>query len=175
MWSPMYPTEKFDIIIKIQEKEKPEEFNTNTAIEQIEKELKNHATSYYLKESEFINVLMVELQKNKLKTALKLAKASSPNKFEMIPIERVVLTQPEKILKEIFNISKYKIKDGETFTIQCHIRGDRYIKTKEEFINLIYNEIQKANVKPDENNPDWIIHIEVVGENTGISVLKQNI
>jgi tRNA acetyltransferase TAN1 len=118
---------------------------------------------------------MVELTKNDLKTALKLAKTSIHKKYEIVPIESVVLTRPELIIKQIINMSKNRIKDGETFAIRCNVRGRRYIKSKEEFISTIYREIGKLNGRPDDNHPDWIIHIEVIGENTGLSVLKRNI
>ncbi len=51
---------------------------------------------------------MVELSKNDLKTALKLAKVSGNSNYEMVPIETVVLTRPGKILNQIINISKTK-------------------------------------------------------------------
>jgi tRNA acetyltransferase TAN1 len=73
------------------------------------------------------------------------------------------------------NMSKNRIKEGETFAIRCNILGKRYIRNKEKFINNIYKEIVKLNGRPDETHPDWVIHIEVIGENTGVSVLKRNI
>ncbi len=169
----MIPTEKFDLIVKFEEDKAPTDLNEYMAMKKLEDKLKNHDPRFYLKESEFYNVFLVELMEKNLNTALKLAETSLKKNFEILPIETVVPTRPKEILKEIINTSKDKIKDGETFTIKCNIRGSRYIKTREEFINHLYTEIEKTNRKPDENHPDWIIHIEVVGENTGISVLKQ--
>ena len=170
----MNNTENFDLIVKLEE-ENTLQYDEEMVIEKLENEIKNLDTAYFIKETEFYNVFMVELTRNDLKTALKLSKTSVQNNFEMIPIESVVLTRPEKILKQIINISKNKIKAGETFAIRCNIRGKKYIKTKEEFINSIYKEIEKLNGTPDEIRPNWVIHIEVVGENTGISVLKRKI
>lgn len=135
-------------------------------------ELKNHDPRYYIKESEFYNIFMVELRDNSKINALKLAKRSHDKNYEIVPIESVVLTRPENIANKIINISKDKIKNGETFTIKCNIRGKRYIKSKDEFKKSLYHKIEKLNGKTDDKNPDWIIHIEVVGENTGISVLR---
>lgn len=117
---------------------------------------------------------MVELAKNDLKTALKLAK-TSPSNYKVVPIESVVLTRPDQILRQIINMGQKRIKNGETFTVKCNIRGRRHIKNKEKFIGSIYREIEKLNGKPSETNPDWIINIEVIGENTGISMIKRNI
>lgn len=166
----MIPTEKFDMIVKFEENIPPG-FNEDMIMGKLENELKGYDHHYYLKETEFFNVFMVEFSENRLKTALKLANAYLNHDFKMIPIESVVVTRPEKILENILNISKNRIKGGETFKVECNIRGKRYIKKGEEFINSIYKELEKIDGKPDENSPDWVIHIEVVGENTGVSVL----
>lgn len=168
----MYPTEKFDLIVKMERKKNQEKYSEINYLEQIEQELKNHDPLYYIKESEFYNIYMVELGNDKLKTAIKLAKASLNNTYEMVPIESVVISNSKKIVEEIANISKYKIKSGETFTIKCNVRGKRYINSREDLIKFIHQELEKLNGKPDKNNPDWVIHIEVLGENTGISILK---
>ena len=171
----MYPTEKFDMIVKLEEQENKNEYNEIMAIEQVEMELKNHDPLYYIKESEFCNIFMVELGKDKLKTALKLANASLNNSFEIVPIENVVITRQEKILEQIINTSKDKIKDGETFSVQCNIIGQRYIKSKEELLKSIDQEMKNLKINQAKNEPDWVIHVEVVGENTGISVLKPHL
>lgn len=168
----MYPTERFDLIVKLEEYKNQTRCHEVTTLEQIELELKNHDPFYYLKESEFLNIFMVELRTDKLRTALKLANASLNNAFEMVPIESVVFTRPEKIVDKIINISKDKIKDGETFVVKCNISGQKCIKSQGELVQSIYQEMENLNFKPHENNPDWVIHVEVVGENTGISVLK---
>jgi tRNA acetyltransferase TAN1 len=164
-------TEKFDLIVRLEEENKPQEYYEEIVVEQIEDKLKNYDSRYFIKESEYFNIFMVELDENELQTAVKIAHASQPNKLEMIPIESVVPTKPEIILQRIINISKEKILDGETFKIQCNIRG-RYIKTKDEFISSVVRELVKLNGKQDESNPDWTINIEVLGESTGVSVLR---
>lgn len=171
----MEPTEKFDLIVKFEENNIPQEFNEEIAMEKLEDELKNHDPGYYIKETEFYNIFMVEFKKDRLKTAQKLQDRSVNDDFEMVLIESVVSTSPEKILENILNISKNRIKDGETFTIKCNIKGKRYIKTREAFINSVYKELEKINGKPDEISPDWVINIEALGENTGISVLRRKI
>lgn len=167
----MNSTEKFDLIVELEET--THEFKEDEALKLIEIELKNHSQNYYIKESEFYDVFMVELRPDKFKTAQKLAKTSLKTIYNIIPIESVVLTRPEKIVKEIINMSKDKIKEGETFAVRCKIRGIRYIKSKDEFIHSIIQEIEKLNVRSNEIDPDWVIHVEVVGENTGISILKR--
>ena len=112
---------------------------------------------------------------NNIKTVKKLRNSGIENKLKIIPIDNVVLTRPERIESKIIKISKEKMKNGDTFTIDCNIRGKRYIKSKEVFIKSLYKKIEKLNGKPDDANPNWIIHIEVLGENTGISIVKKDL
>lgn len=170
-WSIMYGIEKFDLIVKIDGNEatlEPEEI----AIEKLKTQLKNQDPYFYLKECEFDNIFMVEL-KGRMNSTTKLSNALPKDNFQMVPIENVVLTRPEVILENILRISAKKIKDEDTFAIRCNIKGSKFIKKRETFIKSIYKEIEKINGKADEIHPDWIIHIEVLGENTGISVINQ--
>lgn len=167
----MTANEKFDLVVELEENNAPE-LDEYMAIEKLEDKLKNYDPRFYMKESEFYNVFLVELMKTNINTAMELAETSLKKNFEIVPIESVISTEPEKIVENVVDISKKKIKSGETFTIRCHIRGKRYIKTNEELMDSIYKELQKTDGRPDENHPDWIIHIQVVGENTGISVVK---
>lgn len=164
--------ENFDLIVKIDENETRHESNEEVAIEKLKNHLKE--PDFYLKECEFDNIFMVEL-KEKLKNIVNLQKRSIQDDFEMLSIENVILTRPDKILENILSISKKRINKGDTFAVRCNIKGNKFIKKREEFIKSVYKEIEKINGKPDEIHPDWIIHIEVLGENTGISVLKQHI
>lgn len=168
----MIPTEKFDMIVKLEEHENQKQEEEILAIEQIEMELENQGPYFYIKESEFYNVYMVELRSDKIETALKLANAAINTAFEIVPIEYVVVTRQDQIIEKVINISKDKIKRGETFKVKCNIRGENYINSKEEFFHHLYHEMEKINILADENNPDWVVHIEVVGENTGVSVMK---
>ena len=168
----MTENEKFDLVIELEKKKVPEEFDEYIAIDKLEDKLNDYDQRFYIKESEFYNVFLVELMERNKNIAMELAETSLKKNFEIIPIESVVSSQPEKIVENIVDNSKNKIKNGETFTIKCNIRGSRYIKTNKEFIDSINNELIKTGRKPDNTHPDWIIHIQVVGENTGISVLK---
>ena len=90
-----------------------------------------------------------------------------------MPIELVIRTRPDIIAEKVITISKDKIKSDETFIVRGDVRGREYIKSKEKFLAFISQEIiEKLGVEIEKNSPDWVIQIEVVGENTGISVLK---
>lgn len=165
------PTEKFDLIVTFEE---TLDYNEQQSkIDEIEATLENLMNSFYIKESEINNVLMVELGSDDLKKSLKLAEESSGISSRFVHIESVVRTRLDIIVQKVINISNDKIKNGETFKIQCDLRGTRYIPSREILLNSLHHEIsKKLKLSSDENDPDWFIHIEVVGENTGISVLK---
>ena len=166
--------ERFDLIVKFEEEETQQDYFEKIVIEHVEDSLKKSNSSYFIKETEYFNIFMVEFNENNIQTAVKIANSTQPRKLEAVPIESVVVTRPDKIQDKIIDMSKKRIKTGEKFAIDCNIRG-RYIKTKEEFIQTLTRELIKLKGQPDESNPDWVIHIEVLGESTGISVLKKHL
>ena len=174
------PTEKFDLLIKLEE-----DRNTDkqlSEIDEIEMTLKNLINSFYIKESELNDVLMVELGfddlKNQmnlddLKSAFVLAQEGRGTTSKFIHIESVVRTRLDQIIEKVINISRDKIKRGETFKIEFNPRDARYLPPRELLLTLLLNEMrEELKIECDEKNPDWFINIEVVGENTGISVLN---
>lgn len=150
----MASNEKFDMIVKFDEENAPTEFDEHLAIEELETELKNHNPSFYIKETEFYNVFLVELMEKNLNTATKLAKTPSNSGFQVVPVEDVVHTQPETILKNLINICNNKIKQGETFSINCNVKGRRYIKSEKDFKDYLHTAAEKINGQVDENSPD---------------------
>ena len=92
---------------------------------------------------------------------------------KVIPIDVVVKTRMDAILEEALVIAREKMSSEDSFVVRSDLRGREYIKSKEEIIEAVSNELlNKLDVIMDEMNPNWIVQIEVVGEDTGISVLK---
>jgi tRNA acetyltransferase TAN1 len=90
-----------------------------------------------------------------------------------VPIESVVRTRLESILEKVVNLAALKVKSGDSFAVRCDVRGRRYIKSKENLINKISDKlVEKLDLSPNGRDPDWIVQVEVVDENTGVSVLK---
>lgn len=88
--------------------------------------------------------------------------------LRLIPIDLVTNTELDDISKEAIKLAA-KIKEGESYKIEVEKR----------FTNLHSRDIiEKIATKIDRkvrlDNPDWIILIEIVGKDTGISVLKSN-
>jgi tRNA acetyltransferase TAN1 len=86
--------------------------------------------------------------------------------LRLLPIELVVYTEPKSIKSAAKKLA-LKIQNGDTFRITIERRHT--LLTSSDIIATIAKEIDnKVNLK----NPDWIVLVEVVGGQTGISVIK---
>ncbi len=169
----MNPTESFNLLITFKGHKTPEAGEELLGIEEIELTLQDEKNLFDIKETEFQNVVLIESGSDPLVIARKLAEASTTVISKIVPIELVVRTRSDLIAEKLISLTKDKIKSGETFVVRGDIRGRSHIKSKEEFLSSLSQEVtEKLGVEKDESDPNWIIQIEVVGENTGISVLK---
>jgi tRNA acetyltransferase TAN1 len=92
---------------------------------------------------------------------------------KVVLIENVVRTRLDIILEKILDLAGNRIVSGDSFKVICDLRGRKYIKSREELIEKISEElIEKFEAVNDDTDSDWIIQVEVVGENTGISILN---
>jgi len=88
--------------------------------------------------------------------------------LRIIPIQRIVETKIEEIEKIITEDSK-QILDGETYRILIEKRNSEI--SSQEIISKIANKIKN---KVSLEFPDRIILIEILGNKTGISILKKS-
>ncbi len=86
--------------------------------------------------------------------------------LRLFPVEQLVDSEIELIIETVKPMLE-KIGENETFRITIEKRHTQI--TKEEIIKAIAS---LTNRKVDLNNPNWIILIEVIGDKTGISVIK---
>jgi tRNA acetyltransferase TAN1 len=86
--------------------------------------------------------------------------------FRIIPIEKVVRTDPAEIQRVVTELA-IRIKENETFRVTVE---KRFTTTSTK--DLIDAAAANIERKVDLNNPDKVILIEVVGGLTGISVIK---
>lgn len=141
--------------------------------EEITMALQNYEVELNIKESNFPNVILLDLSLTPLE-ALKILENSPTTVIsKIVPIESVVRTRLDSILEKVTNLAGEKVTSGESFNVICDLRGRKYIESKDDLLNRISKElIEKYSLTPENTNPDWIVQIEVVGENTGISILK---
>ena len=142
-------------------------------IEEIELALSSYEPVLYIKESQYPNVILVELTMDPKEAVAILKEAPTTVISKGVPIDVVVKTRMDSILERVLLIAGKKMSSEDSFVVRSDLRGREYIESKEELIETISNELlNKIDATIDEINPDWIVQIEVVGDDTGISVLK---
>jgi len=87
--------------------------------------------------------------------------------LRIIPIQKVIETKIEEIEKTATDISK-QISDGETYRISIEKRNSDL--SSQEIISKIASKIKN---KVSLEFPDKVVLIEILGDKTGISILKK--
>jgi len=87
----------------------------------------------------------------------------------VIPIEKSISTDLKNIEIEVEKLTTRKIKSNDSFRISVEKRHTS-MRSK-EIISSIANKLSRFKVSLE--NADWIILIEIIGNKTGISVLKE--
>ena len=88
--------------------------------------------------------------------------------LRIIPIQRIIETEMNKITENIIEL-KDIIKENDSYRITIEKRNTDMSSTE------IITEV--AKIFPNKvslNQPDWVILIEILGDNTGISILKDS-
>ena len=142
-------------------------------IEEIELALSGYEPVLYIKESQYPNVVLVELTMNPEEAVTILNEAPTTVISKVVPIDLVVKTRLGLILEEALTIARKKMNSEDSFVVRCDLRGREYIESEKEIIDAVSNQLlNHIDISMDELYPDWIVQIEVVGDDTGISVLK---
>ena len=142
-------------------------------IEEIDMALKNDEQVLNIKESNFPNVILIDLAMEPLDAVKLLENAQTTVISKVVLVESVVRTRLDIILEKVLDFASNRIVSGDTFKVICDLRGRKYIKSREELIEKISDElVEKYHTKTAIDDADWVVQIEVVGENTGISILN---
>ncbi len=87
--------------------------------------------------------------------------------LRIIPIQKVIETKIEEIEKTVTGISE-QISDGETYRISIEKRNSDL--SSQEIISKIASKLKN---KVSLEFPDKVVLIEILGDKTGISILKK--
>jgi tRNA acetyltransferase TAN1 len=87
--------------------------------------------------------------------------------LRVLPVERVVSTDLDAIRQVTRDLAAVKIRNEESFRITVEKRHSALESI--EVIKAIAGEIES---KVDLENPGWIILVEIIGGETGLSVLR---
>ena len=88
--------------------------------------------------------------------------------LRIIPIQKVIETKIEEIEKTVSDMNE-QIVDGETYRISIEKRNSDL--SSQEIIEKIANKIKN---KVSLEFPDKVILIEILGNKTGVSILKKS-
>ena len=166
-------SEKFDLLIHFDSNRNRWNGQELMGILELEKLLQNRGVDFFIKESEFPNTVMVEMENNPLETYHFLHDAPTKVISRAMYIESTVKTCGTHITERAVNCIGSKASPGDTFTIRCHLKRRRYINSCRKIINRIQNEIiNEFKLQLDQEKPRWIVHLEFLGDKTGITVLE---
>lgn len=167
------PIDGFNLLVTLQGHKDAHAGEELVGIEEIELALSSYEPVLYIKESQYPNVVLVELTMDPEEAVTILSEAPTTVVSKVVPIDVVVKTRMDSIWERVLLIAREKMSSDDTFVVRCDLRGREYIESKEELMETVTNELlNNLDFTVEETNPDWIVQIEVVGEDTGISVLK---
>jgi tRNA acetyltransferase TAN1 len=86
----------------------------------------------------------------------------------MIPIQTITETEMDKITESVIQL-KDAIKQDDSYRITIEKRNTDVSSTE-----IITNIAKIFPNKVSLNQPDWIVLIEILGDKTGISILKDS-
>ncbi|MDD3985918.1 MAG: THUMP domain-containing protein [Methanobacterium sp.] len=142
-------------------------------IEELEQTLENLTPELYIKETKSSDVVLVELGTDSVAVANKISKTPTKIISRVVPINTVVGTSPSSIIKKIKKLSSEITQANDTFLVKCYEENKNNIKCQ-EIKKQVINELNDMNLKFNETNPKWIVYIEIIGENTGLNILKSS-
>jgi len=167
------PIDGFNLLVTLQGHKDSHAGEELVGIEEIELALSSYEPVLYIKESQYPNVILVELTMDTAEAVTILNEAPTTVVSKVVPIDTVVKTRMDTILEKILVIAREKMSPEDSFVVRCDLRGREYIKSKEELIEAVSNELlNNIDVIVDRMNPDWVVQIEIVGDDTGFSILK---
>jgi len=167
-------TEKFDMVVKFNntlKKEIHQEYNDElVGIEEIKSALRGSDPELYIKESEFFDVVMVELGTDSEEAAKKLRNSNPKTISRIIPINKVVKSDSDEIVTNLKELANEKMDPGDNFEMEI------FTSNSEEESKILNNkavmELKKLNLNNVDKNSKWKFYVEIIGENTGLSLLK---
>jgi tRNA acetyltransferase TAN1 len=142
-------------------------------IEEIEHALENINIKFYIKESVCSNVVLVEFGNNYLEASKKLMNTTSERISRAIPINLVVKTDLDVIIKNVRDLALEKTDSGGSFFINCEVMNKKNLDAV-DIKNAVKDDLIESGLIFDDKYPKWNIYVVIIGENTGISVLRSS-
>ena len=164
--------EKFDLLIDFNGSRNKWNGQELLGIVELQQVLRKTGKRFFIKESEFPHTVMVEVENDPLEIYRFLREISCDVISRAMYIESTVETCGNQITQHSVNCIGSKARPGDTFTVKCKVKKRRYINSCHKLMMRIESEIIDGfDLQLDRDQPRWIVHLEFLGEKTGISVL----
>lgn len=168
----MCTNEKFDILVMLKNHDPDELEDILSKIKDMETSANKESQYFYIKECEVLKTLLIESNLDSKYTAHKLREDHGETVSYAVHMDGAVKTSLRCILQKVVELLDSKIKEGDSFKVVSNLRSMK-LKSSEELNAAVSKEIEsKLNLRCDEENPYWIVQLEVLGENTGITIFK---
>lgn len=166
--------ENFNLLVTLRGQKGSAAGEEIVGLEEVEMALSRYEGELRVIESDFPNVLLFDLNMDPLEATNIIRNSPTTVISKVVPVEAVVKTRLDSIIEKIMVLVSGKVEAGETFRVICDLRGRRYIKSADELIEAVSEALMERFPIRESDEPDWIIQIEVVGDSTGVSVLKSH-
>lgn len=136
---------------------------------------------FYIMESEFYDTVTVEMDEKPLTVIKQFRQTPTTAIKRIIPLDSVVSSASDELITTILELASVKINKEESFTLRLSSNGSklRGIKFPEKITSRICAELCNGlklqyhdNLRYHDENTNWIIQIEELGENKGISICR---
>ncbi|AUB56438.1 MULTISPECIES: RNA-binding protein [Methanobacterium] len=136
---------------------------------------------FYIMESEFYDTVTVEMDEKPLPVIKQFRQTPTTAIKRIIPLDSVVSSASDELITTILELASVKINKEESFTLRLSSNGSklRGIKFPEKITSRICTELCNGlklqyhdNLRYHDENTNWIIQIEELGENKGISICR---
>ncbi|WP_048190621.1 THUMP domain-containing protein [Methanobacterium sp. SMA-27] len=166
-------TENFDMVVMFDYTDREDGKEELLGIEELEQTLENVTPVLYIKETESIDVVLVELGTDSVEVANKINNTPTKIISRVVPINTVVGTSQKSIINKIKELSVDLTKPNDTFLIKCYEENKNNINCQ-KIRKHVMNEFINMDLTFSEKNPKWVVYIEIIGENTGLSILESS-
>ncbi len=174
----------FVLMVKFKEDEKLEESGIKgikpeiKGIEEIETALDSTGFWFYITESEFYDKVTVELDVNPTEAITQLHKTSTIAIERAVPLDYMVSSSMESLIMNILKLASQKIDENESFNVQIELKGNGLrpiggTNLHDELTTPLTTKLcDELNLKHQDENNDWIIQIEELGDEIGIAICR---
>lgn len=168
----MCTNENFDILVMLKNHKPDELEDILSKIKDMEISAKKESQYFYIKECEVLKTLLIESNLDSKYTAHKLREDHGETVSYAVHMDGVVSTRLSCIMQKVVELLNSKINEGDSFKVISNLRSIN-LRSSEELNAAVSEEIEsRLNLRCDEENPDWIVQLEVLGENTGITIFN---